>query len=202
MASRHGVRDWVSSRRPRSLFQSSDVPGSLGSVNTALSRMATDPSGPITRVRNGLYWVKPTSSRFGFGRPDPVAAALSIAGPGAGPSGWSASQMLGLTTQVPAVVTIATLGRPPKGFKDIHFVTRANLDRRDLNPVEVATLEVLRDFPLHTDVGTSLDDVRRHFIDFVNSGDADPDCLIRVARKEHHAGARANLDEIFATASM
>ncbi len=152
--------------------------------------MASDPDGPIIRVRHGLYWTKPAATRFGTGRPDPLAAAMAIAGRGAGPAGWSATQALGLSTQVPMTPTIAVLGRPPKGINGVRFVSRSNLERRDLTPIEIAALEVLRDFPDHTDPGIGWSDVQARLDLLASEGRINLDRLLATARSEHHAGVR------------
>ena len=189
MPVRSTVRDWVDAQPPRSFFRTRDVPGSPRAVETALSRLAGD-DGPITRVRQGLYWTKPPTTRFGSGRPDPLGAAMVIAGRGAGPAGWSATQALGLSTQVPVVPKVAVLDRPPKGICGVQFVTRSNLDRRDLAPLEIAVLEVLRDFPAYIDPGVDTDDLRARLGALVAAGRIDAGRLVAVASREHHAGGR------------
>lgn len=54
--------------------------------------------------------------------------------------------MLGLTTQVPSTSDVAVPGRAPEPLDGVRFRTRS-FDRRlrDLRPLEVAVLEVLRD---------------------------------------------------------
>ncbi|MHB8245899.1 MAG: hypothetical protein ACYDGN_11210 [Acidimicrobiales bacterium] len=188
MAPRRAVRDWVDAQPPRSFFQVSDVPGSPRAVQTALSRMASNTDGPIARVRQGLYWTKPKATRFGSGRPDTTAATLVAAGKGAGPASWSATQALGLSTQVPAVPTVAVLGRAPKGLSGVRFVGRSNLERRDLTPLEIAVLEVLRDFPDHTDPGTDWQDLRGRLTALAHAGQISPDRVIAAAKSERRAG--------------
>lgn len=190
MPSPSSVRDWVAAQPPRSFFRTQDVPGSARAVETALSRMTADHDGPIIRVRHGLYWAKPAPTLFGTGRPDPVDAAMAAVRRGAGPAGWSATQALGLSTQVPAAPTIAVLGRPPKGIKGVRFVSRSNLDRRDLTPIEIAALEVLRDFPSHTDPGIGWSDVRARLDLLASDGQINLDRLLAAARSEHHAKVR------------
>jgi hypothetical protein len=194
MPSCSDIRDWVAARPSRSFFQTQDVPGSPRAAETTLSRMAADTDGPIFRVRNGLYWVKPAPTRFGTGQPDSATAAMAVAGPGAGPAGWSASQALGLSTQVPVVPTIAVLGRPPKGIPSVRFVSRSNLDRRDLAPIEIAALEVLRDFPDHTGVGVGWSDVRARLDRLAADGRINMDRLLAAARRERKAEVRDRAD--------
>jgi hypothetical protein len=150
--------------------------------------MASDTDGPIARVRQGLYWTKPKATRFGSGRPDTTAATLVAAGKGAGPASWSATQALGLSTQIPAVPTVAVLGRAPKGLSGVRFVGRSNLERRDLTPLEIAVLEVLRDYPDHTDPGTDWQDLRDRLATLARDGEIDPHRLMRVAGSERCAG--------------
>jgi len=72
-----------------------------------------------------------------------------IDAPGTGPAGWSAALALGLSTQVPRRETIAVPGRAPRNPGTVRFVSRAaSAKRRDerLRPLEVALLEVLRDW--------------------------------------------------------
>lgn len=55
--------------------------------------------------------------------------------------------MFGLTTQVPAVETVAVPGRAPPDRDGVRFVSRSYVRREfDLNPYEAGLLEVLRDF--------------------------------------------------------
>ena len=68
--------------------------GAPGAVATAFSRLAQQ--GLVTRVRRGLYW-RPrerardrAASPTPRSRPDPLRAALEIAGRGAGPAGSAA----------------------------------------------------------------------------------------------------------------
>jgi hypothetical protein len=136
------IGETVSALPSGAFIRSKDLPGPRTAVDMALSRLAS-PTGPLVRVSNGVYW-KGLSSRFGKGRPSSLDAALNIAGRGAGPAGWSALHYLGLTTQVPATLHIATVGRKPQ-ILSTRISIRSNLDRVDLAPAEIAILEVLRD---------------------------------------------------------
>jgi len=103
-------------------------------------------SGDLIRVRAGLYY-KGRSTRFGMTRPDvAVVARTMLRSPGVGPAGYSAARHLGLTTQVPKEMHIATVDRAhevvPAGVR-LH--SRNNVSRRELNETEIALLEVLRD---------------------------------------------------------
>ncbi len=139
------VRRWIARLPDRAFFDSGDVPGSSRAVESALSRMAAD--GEIVRVRRGTYW-KPPPSRFGRrARPVPLEAGLHIGGRGAGPAGVSAARVFGLTTQVPAIEQVGVPGRAPERMRGVRFASRPYSRREhDLNPYEVALLEVLRAF--------------------------------------------------------
>ena len=155
-------------------------------VDSAFSRLARS-RRDFVRLRNGIYW-KGVKSRFGAGRPDPVEAALAVAGRGAGPAGLSAANALGLTTQVAARPTVAVLGRCPTGIAEVHFVSRSNPERRSLRGLEIALLEVLREFPLH--VEGDWDDLVRRVADLMSEDRLRIDAVARVGLLEHSPAAR------------
>ena len=195
MSMRSATTDWVTALAPRTVFTSNDAPGTPSAVDSALSRLASDPDGPITRVRHGIYWRKPQPTRFGPGAPDPVAVALKVAGPGSGFAGISAANALGLTTQVPAIPTIAVVGRAPKNLAGVKIVCRY-LKRVDLRPTEVAVLETLRAFPQHVEADWS----RLHWVvsGLVASSDVDATRLRAAAKADHTAGLSDRLDRALA----
>ena len=171
-----------------------DVPGPRRAVETALSRLASDPASSISRIRQGFYWRKPPVTRFGTGRPDPMTLAMSVAGSGAGPSGRSAANDLGLTTQVPAVPTVAVVGRAPKGLSGVHFVARSNVDRVVLTPIEVSVLEVLRTYPDYVEKPWL--DVQKRVRSLIASGKVDPATLAKVARSERSSDLQNRLNSV------
>jgi hypothetical protein len=124
-----------------------DFSGSAGAVITALSRLAR--SGEIRRVRRGLYW-RGSPTRLGLSPPSSERLAkVLVSGPGYGPAGRSAALYLGLSTQVPRSDSVALPARAPRQQNSVRFVSRAaSTKRRDerLTPVEVALLEVLREW--------------------------------------------------------
>lgn len=137
------ARHRVSRAAPGSFLRRKDFPGGDRAVESALSRLAAD--GELVRVRKGLYY-RGKRTRFGMTRPSTLEAALAVGGPGAGPSGVAAAQMLGLTTQVPATVEVAVPGPTPEPMRGVRFRSRPYSRReRRLTPIEVAVLEVLRD---------------------------------------------------------
>jgi hypothetical protein len=144
------VRKRVESADPGTFFRAGDFAGSTSAVETALSRLAR--AGVVKRVHRGLYW-KGVPSRFGSGHPPSLAVGVELAGrKGVGPAGWTASHVLGLSTQVPPTVELTVVGRhAPRAPEEIRFHTRANLDRVGLGFHEIALLEVLRDWPATSD---------------------------------------------------
>jgi len=149
------IRKQVLPSRDR-FWRPEDFDASPDAVAKALSRLAK--TGELRHVRRGLYW-RGAPTRLGMAPPPPDRFANEIiGGPGTGPAGWSAALALGLSTQVPRRETIAVPGRIPRNPGAIHFVSRAaSTKRRDerLRPVEVALLEVLRDWDAIVEVPTS-----------------------------------------------
>jgi hypothetical protein len=146
MTTSRRIHEHVEAAAPGTFFRSGDFPGSTSAVETAMSRLAS--AGVLKRVHRGLYW-KGVRSRFGHGRPPTLAVGMELAGGrGVGPAGWTASHVLGLTTQVPPTTELTVVGRSaPRAPEGIRFHTRANLDRLGLRFHEIALLEVLRDWP-------------------------------------------------------
>ncbi|MCK6480072.1 MAG: hypothetical protein L6R43_07955 [Planctomycetes bacterium] len=140
------VREKLGRAPPGSFFRTTDFRGPRSAVECYLSRLAAG-GGRLLRVRRGLYW-KGGESRFGAGRPPVDEVVRRVAGDRAvGPAGWSASHALGLSTQVPAEGAYAVVGAAPAGIPGVRFHCRRNLRRLGLRYLEVALLEVLRDWP-------------------------------------------------------
>jgi hypothetical protein len=182
------VRAVVATAPVGTFIRNADVPGTRAGVNTALSRLAAD--GEVVRVRNGLYW-KGVKSRFGSGGPGRLDAGIAAAGSeGAGPSGWSASQTLGLSTQVPAIPEVAVAG-PVPSLSGVKFHRRNNLARRDLSVCEIALLEALRSYPAFAEV--TVEEFAIRVQSLVEEGRVRLGHVERVAGKEHSAALRRNL---------
>jgi hypothetical protein len=120
-------------------------------VAKALSRFAQE--GVVIRVRKGVYY-RPKTTRFGATKPDLTKAftsALDRKGIGWKPSGLSVWNALGLTTQVPAVVTFAVDRRvdisDPSGKARLRRVASLH----SLSTEERAALDALRDLRLVPD---------------------------------------------------
>lgn len=155
-------------------------------AETAFSRMASE--GKVKRVHRGLYW-KGGKSRFGPGRPAPEAIVRRVAtGRALGPTGWSASSALGLTTQVPARPAFVVVGPPPTGLEGIELGSRSNLGRvrYGLSFLEIALLEVLRDYPRYVDLEWA--DLVEHVGLLVNQGRVRMDRVAKAAAGERSAG--------------
>jgi hypothetical protein len=160
VSSAERVRRKAEAAKPGTFIWVSEVPGSRSAIETAFSRLASE--GKLVRVRRGLYW-KGVESRFGTGRPNPVDVALKLAPKGVGPSGWTASHALGLSTQLPARAELAITGKRPAAPAGVSFHSRSNLERLNLRYYEIALLEVLREWPHRTEADwpTLLDSVRK-----------------------------------------
>ena len=185
MGTQNGVASWVAALPSGSYFTHRDAPGSVRAVESALSRLASS-TGPIQRVRQGLYWKKPATTRFGTARPDPTDAAFIVAGPGAGLAGASAANALGLSTQVSRQPIIAVVGRPPKGLHSVRFTSRSNPQRIVLNHTEVTLLEALRDFPVHSELDWPAARVRIRQL--VDDGQVDLQKVAAVGATERRPG--------------
>lgn len=124
-----------------------DFDGSPAAVTKALARLTN--AGELRRVRRGLYW-RGETTRLGMAPPTPDRLIPEIvSGAGIGPAGWSAALALGLSTQVPRYEKVAVPGRAPRDPRAVRFVSRvASVARREerLQPMEVALLEVLREW--------------------------------------------------------
>lgn len=149
------VRDQVLRSRDRA-WMVQDFPGYAASaVSVALARLADE--GELRRVRRGLYW-RGVRHRWGMSLPDPMVVARKLAGDGVGWTGVSAANVLGLTTQVPAVEQIAVPGPAPVAPPGARFISRlgrASRIRARLSPQEVAVMEVLRQWDRVVDIPQS-----------------------------------------------
>lgn len=126
----------------RSFVRVESIPGTSTTIRKALSRAAKD--GVVVRVKPGVYY-KGVPTRYGMTRPsDGEALKVMLGERGVGPAGYSAARAWGVTTQIPAVTEVATLGARKK-IRNVKLITRSNLRRADLNEMEIALLELLRD---------------------------------------------------------
>ncbi|MBD8583066.1 hypothetical protein IFT90_00690 [Frigoribacterium sp. CFBP 8766] len=179
----HAVRTRVLRGGARS-WTTSDFPDySASAVTAALQRMARQ--GDLLAVHHGIYW-RGTRRPWGMSRPDSLQLTRAIFhSKGVGWAGLSASNALGLNTQVPAVETIAVPVAKPRSVRGIHFVDRARRTPRAaarLTPLEVAFLEVLGDW---TDVleGSPKDAVN-HMSSMLLDGEVDCARLVKASAGE------------------
>ena len=177
-----GVRRTVLSGKTR-FWRSDEFPGSRRAVEHALSRLEAEDE--LLHIRRGLYW-RGRKTAFGMAPPSVMELARAVVeAPGIGPAGWSATNALGIGTQVPGRETIAVPARAPSGLAEIAWVSRsARWARREerLSPLEVAVLEALEGFERYVDLPS--DKAVERLLDVVRSGDVRPERLARAARTE------------------
>jgi hypothetical protein len=156
---------------------------SSSAVARSLSRLAE--GGELRRIHRGLYW-RGTLTPFGMAPPPASNLARALApSKGSGPAGLSAALLLGLTTQVPRREVIAVIARAPESTDTLRFVSRAAATGRRsavLNPVEVALLEVLRDWNVL--VESPADEAKSRIAGLMGSGDIRPDRVAKASLSE------------------
>lgn len=149
--------------------------------------------GELRRIRRGLYW-RGTKSPLGMAPPPTDALIQELApGPGVGPAGLYAANLLRLSTQVPRRAEIAVPTRAPEDLGNIRFVARparAARARTGLNQTEVALLEVLASW--ESVIELPPDEAWARLLEVVASGSARPEHIARAARTEP-ASTRARL---------
>ena len=196
------VRERVNVAPAGAFVHTFDLVEALGSrvaVEAALHRL-TRSAAPLVAVRRGLYF-KGKSTRFGMTAPDPLRVGYEVARTrgytsGVGPAGYSAARALGLTTQVPARHELAVPGRAPADLTGVHFTSRSSAGRTGLRPLEVAVLEILREWPRYAE-GTWATFCAR-VGDLAARGELNPVSIHRAARLERHLSARTHADQLLA----
>ena len=186
------IRTRIDNTSVRTFVRADDIAADFDSrnaVDTALSRLADDPTVPLVRVRRGLYW-RGSASKFGKDRPSPADIVIAVVGDrgGIGPSGWSASRDLGLTTQRPATEEFSTVAPPPTGIKGVVFRRRSNPKRANLRYHEIAALEVVGAWPAYVDGDWA--DVALAVKKRIRSHEIRPSVMLDAARFEPSATAR------------
>lgn len=150
-------------------------------------------AGELRHVRKGLYW-RGVQTPLGMAPPSPQEIVQAISpGTGVGPSGLSAANALGLSTQVPRLAEYAVPRRAPSSVSSVRFVARAARSgrlRAKLSAPEVAALEVLDDWEHVIEV--SADDALNRLADLIRSRSLRPEKLAEAAVTEP-APARARL---------
>ncbi len=127
------------------LWRIEDFEGSPSAVNNELRRLIT--RGELMRVRRGVYW-RGKKSRFGMIGASQGEAVQKVLGAqeAIGATGWNATNLLGLSTQVSPIEALAVTHRRPEGLHNVKISSRAaRSGRREtkLNGMEVTFLEAL-----------------------------------------------------------
>ncbi|GAA4363832.1 DUF6088 family protein [Hymenobacter saemangeumensis] len=142
------VRQQVQAFEPGELLTYADLstdPATFGAVAAALSRLSRE--GVLKRYARGQYY-RPKTSRFGALQPSEAAVLRTLtAGEGtvsAYPVGTALYNQLGLTTQVPAEVVVASPRLRRTRLPRVAFVVRPAPERASDVPL-LQWLEVLRD---------------------------------------------------------
>lgn len=153
-------------------------------------------AGELRRIRRGLYW-RGTKSPLGMSLPRTEDLVRELApGPGVGPSGLYAANLLRLSTQVPRRAEIAVPHRAPREEKSIRFAGRPSRTgrlRAGLNSTEVALLEVLTSWESVVEVPPT--EAWERLLELLASGAVRADRLARAGRTEP-ASTRARLREL------
>lgn len=113
-------------------------------VAMTLSRLAKE--GVLHRERKGLYY-RPRQTPFGMSIPSASGSvALSLGDRPLHPAGLTAANVLGFTTQNPALAEFTTPAPvAPGALENAHVRTRRPQSRRNLSTEEGALLEFLRE---------------------------------------------------------
>jgi hypothetical protein len=165
------------------LWRIEDFEGSPSAVNNELRRLIA--RGDLMRVRRGMYW-RGKKSRFGMTGASQGEAVQKVLGAqeAVGATGWHATNLLGLSTQVSPVEALAVTHRRPKGLHNVKVSSRARSGRREakLNGMEVTLLEALEgwDRYVEADSATAL----RRFLELLDREDVRVERLVRASRTE------------------
>jgi hypothetical protein len=112
-------------------------------VSQALSRLVRD--GVLKRVRKGVYY-RPKLTIIGESKASPWKVTLLLMGDCARPTGTTAANLLGFTTQNPGKPTyVVPGGHAPTGLSSAKVTTRRSQLASDIGVREAALLEFLRE---------------------------------------------------------
>ena len=161
------VRDRVLRSRNR-FWRLADFDGSAA-VTQALHRLVA--SNELRHVRKGLYW-RGAKTLLGMAPPpaDLLVKEITTEHRGIGPTGASAANALGLSTQLSRLPAFAVPARLPDSIPaGVEMVSRTGCRNRvtaRVSPAEVAFLEVLRDWGALVEVGdTEAEGIIRSHLD-------------------------------------
>jgi hypothetical protein len=129
---------------PGSLIRATDLGGCPPTaVSKALARLAD--RGEIRRLRKGVYYV-PKATLLGESRPTEPAMVQKVLGHRARPTGVTAANLLGLTTQLAGRPEYAAYAvAVPSGLESARLRMRPRSCAVELDARDAALLEVLRD---------------------------------------------------------
>jgi Family of unknown function (DUF6088) len=166
------------------LWRIEDFEGSPSAVNNELRRLIS--RGELMRVRRGVYW-RGKKSRFGMIGASQGEAVQKVLGAqeAVGATGWHATNLLGLSTQVSPVEALAVTHRRPEGLHNVKVSSRAaRSGRREakLNGMEVTFLEALEgwDRYVEADGATALE----RFGELLDREDIRIERLVKASRTE------------------
>ncbi len=170
-----------------------NLPGSPMAARKAASRAAL--AGQLIQVRKGLYF-RGAASQYGMTGPDIKTVALEVLGEiGVGPAGYSAARVWEATSQLPAVLHLATLF-PTAKINGVVQTKRSNRHRTKLNYREIALLELLRDPDAYIEIEwlEFVERVRRSFL----AGEINLDQFREAVAGEHSKSVRTNFEKLIA----
>lgn len=175
-------------------WRPADLATSGSTTQHLLARLVDE--GELRRIRRGLYW-RGRRSPLGMAPPPTETLVTELApGPGVGPAGLYAANLLRLSTQVPRRAQIAVPCRAPEGLGSIQFVARSARPARiraRLNPTEVALLEVLASWESAIELPPA--EAWARLLELLSAGAARAERLAQAGRTEP-ASARSRLREL------
>lgn len=181
--------------RSRDRFWGPEDLATSGSTTHHLLAELVD-EGELRWIRRGLYW-RGTKSPLGMAPPPTDALIAELApGPGVGPAGLYAANLLRLSTQVPRRAEIAVPTRAPESLGSVRFVARPARSARlrvGLSATDVALLEVLASWESAIELPPT--EAWTRLLELLASGAARADRLARAGRTEP-ASTRARLREL------
>jgi len=158
------------------VWRTQDFEGSRDAVQAELRRLVR--AGELERIRRGVYW-RGHKTRFGMAVVDEGKALRKLLGrhAGVGAAGWYATNLLGLSTQVPPTEILAVTGRPPSGFSHLKLIDRSQrIGRKEarLNDLEITFLEALEGWDKYVEKRPTM--ATKRFLELLENGN------VRVAR--------------------
>ena len=177
------VRRRILGSRDR-LWRIEEFEGSVDAVQSELRRLVK--AKELEHLRRGIYW---RGHRTPFGRAvaSEAQALRKLLGShvAIGASGWHATNLLGLSTQVSPVEVLAITGRPPSGFSRLKLIDRSRrYERREqrLSDLEITILEALEGWDRY--VEESPRRAQQRFIELLGREEVRIDRLVSAAKSE------------------